>query len=408
MKMHLPRRPVRVGLAACSLIGLSVVVAGPAGAAGLVQGNSASYEPSVSADGRYVAFTSYASNLVAGDTNGALDVFVRDRSANTTTRVSVSSSGAQGNGGSEQPSISENGRYVAFTSYADNLVARDSNLTYDVFVRDLLRRTTVRVSVSSSEAAGNDRSLRPAISADGRYVAFESRASNLVGRDTNGRTDIFVRDRTAKTTARVSVTPRGAQSNGDSTNADISRDGQVVSFASTASNFDMDFPARYGIYVRDRIARTTTVVAAIGEQDGCGALYDPRLSTDGQYVTYGFLGGCDTDRYSAYRQYWRTGEANVVDASAFGCPIGGISQDGVGSRIAYWEQCLQQVIVHDWATGRDQRLSVPSDARTETSADGRSIAIATGAALTADDTNGAYDVYVWTPELNRLRRVSVG
>lgn len=175
-------------MATCSLIGLSAVVGGPAVAAGPVQGNQASYEPSISADGRYVAYTSAATNLVAGDTNATLDVFVRDRTANTTTRVSVASSGAQGNGPSEQPSISEDGRYVAFTSFADNLVTRDTNSTYDVFVHDRLRRTTVRVSVSSAETPGNDRSLRPAVSADGRYVAFESRASNLAARDTNART----------------------------------------------------------------------------------------------------------------------------------------------------------------------------------------------------------------------------
>ncbi|MEN4030122.1 MAG: hypothetical protein PQ975_05955, partial [Methanobacterium sp.] len=113
------------------------------------ESNGYSYEPSISIDGRYIAFSSYASNLVAGDINGHKDVFVRDRLLNTTTLVSVSSTGEQGNGDSSQPSISADGRYVAFTSYATNLVTGDTNGVSDVFVRDLLLNITERVSVSS-------------------------------------------------------------------------------------------------------------------------------------------------------------------------------------------------------------------------------------------------------------------
>ena len=162
-----------------------------------VQGNlrSGIYKPSVSADGRYVAFESAASNLVAGDTNGYIDVFVRDRKLHRTYLVSVSSAGVQGNDASFDPSISADGRYVAFESDASNLVAGDTNGYPDVFVRDRKLHRTYLVSVDSAGVQGNNDSYDPVISADGRYVAFTSAASNLVTGDSNGFEDVFVRDR---------------------------------------------------------------------------------------------------------------------------------------------------------------------------------------------------------------------
>src|SRR5439155_853313 len=123
-----------------------------------VQGNTDSFGPSISADGRYVAFDSVASNLVNGDTNGCKDVFVRDRQSGTTERVSVDSLGVQGNYHSQSPSISADGRYVAFTSIASNLVSGDTNGLYDVFMRDRQNGTTERLSVDSRETQGNDNS----------------------------------------------------------------------------------------------------------------------------------------------------------------------------------------------------------------------------------------------------------
>ena len=142
---------------------------------------------SISADGRYVAFISDASNLVPGDTNGVTDIFVYDRQTGTIERVSVAADGTQGNGGSCQPSISADGRYVAFSSYASNLVPGDTNGISDVFVYDRQTDTIERVSVAADGTQGNSYSWQPAsISADGRYVAFSSFASNLVPGDTNG------------------------------------------------------------------------------------------------------------------------------------------------------------------------------------------------------------------------------
>jgi hypothetical protein len=164
-------------------------------ATGGAQADANSGNSSVSADGRFVAFESLASNLVAGDTNGLYDVFVRDRQLGTTERVSVATGGAQGNSFSASSSISADGRFVAFRSYASNLVAGDTNGNQDVFVRDRQSGTTERVSVVTGGAQANDDSFRLSISADGHIVAFVSSATNLVAGDTNGEGDIFVRDR---------------------------------------------------------------------------------------------------------------------------------------------------------------------------------------------------------------------
>jgi len=176
-------------------------------------GDGLSSPPAISAGGRYVAFASRASNLVAGDTNDATDIFVHDRQTGTTELVSVNSSGSHGNDSSFHPSISADGRYVAFWSNASNLVADDTNGTSDVFVHDRQTGATRRVSVDSSGAQGNDYSFSPAISADGRYVAFRSSASNLVATDTNDADDIFVHDRQTGTTERVSVDSNGNEGN---------------------------------------------------------------------------------------------------------------------------------------------------------------------------------------------------
>ena len=184
-------RVARVGLMSGAVV-TAVVVSGVLPAAAAVSTTSVvsaasdganadndSKDPSVSSDGRYVAFHSAASNLVVGDTNGVPDVFVRDLTAGTTVRVSVDSDEAQGDGDSYAASISSDGRFVAFESAATNLVAGDTNGETDVFVRDLTSTTTVRVSVDSDEVEGIDGSSDPSISADGRFVAFESAATNL-------------------------------------------------------------------------------------------------------------------------------------------------------------------------------------------------------------------------------------
>jgi Tol biopolymer transport system component len=209
----------------------------------------------ISADGRFVAWSSGASNLVTGDTNNLIDVFVRDLWLGVTRRVSVSTTNAQGNadsGFSANPAISADGRYVAFVSPASNLAPNDSNRVADVFVRDVVNGTTKRISLTSDGRQGNGDSSQVSMSADGRVVAFASAASNLVAGDTNGVYDIFVRDRDTGTTTRVSVGPGGRQANGASYGPAVSADGLHVAFESAASNLvDNDTNADYDVFVRD-------------------------------------------------------------------------------------------------------------------------------------------------------------
>src|SRR5205823_5466864 len=236
------------------------------------EANGTSFAPAISADGRFVAFPSEATNLVPGDTNGVTDVFVRDRRTGTTERVSVSSAGAEANGTSFTPAISADGRFVAFSSDATNLVGRDTNGAVDVFVNDRMTGMTERVSVDSTGAQANAASIEqfcPALSGDGRFVAFESDATNLVPGDTNGVADVFVHDRLTATTERVSVDSAGAQANDKSDFPAISADGSVVAFVSTASNLVPDDTNVCGSFMTpgscpDLFVRVRTITATPG------------------------------------------------------------------------------------------------------------------------------------------------
>ncbi|MEG4405713.1 calcium-binding protein [Microcoleus sp. MON2_D5] len=252
------------------------------------QGNSLSRRSSISGDGRFVAFASDATNLVPGDTNNSTDIFVRDLSTNTTTQVSASSSGDRGNNDSELPSISANGRFVAFRSFATNLVPGDTNNERDIFVRDLLTNTITLVSVSSNGDRANDSSSRCSISADGRFVAFSSDASNLVQGDTNNTTDIFVRDLSTNTTTRVSISSTGNQGNEDFYTPFISADGRFVTFSSEASNLvPGDTNDSEDIFVRDLSTNTTTrvSVSSTGNQGNSDSEF-PSISANGQKVAF--------------------------------------------------------------------------------------------------------------------------
>jgi hypothetical protein len=234
-----------------------------------VQGNGSSGDPSITPDGRYVVFGSVATNLVAGDTNGLGDAFVHDRQNSTTERVSVDSAGVQGNDNSGGPSITPDGRYVAFLSAATNLVPADTNLSADVFLHDRQLGTTERVSVDSNGAEGNGNSYLPALSADGRYVAFSSFAHNLVPGDTNTFLDVFTRDRQLGTTERDSVDSAGAQGDNHSGNyiVSISADGLLVFFNSSATNLVAgDTNGFFDVFARDRNAT------------GLSSLCDPGVS----------------------------------------------------------------------------------------------------------------------------------
>lgn len=246
-------------------------------------------EPSLSWDGRYVAFWSGHSNLVPGDTNGRADVFVLDRQTGQTQSMSVDSSGNQGNDRSEQPSISADGRYVAFWSDADNLVPGDTNGVRDVFVHDRQTGQTERVSVDSAggQASGSNCD-QPAISADGRFVAFRSGAANLVAGDTNADVDVFVHDRQTGQTERANVDSSGAQSNGRGEYPTISGDGRYVAFWSDGDNLiPGDTNGRPDIFVHDRqTGRTQRVSVDATGAEANGESYEPAISADGRFVTF--------------------------------------------------------------------------------------------------------------------------
>ncbi|MEG4072144.1 calcium-binding protein [Microcoleus sp. Pol14C2] len=251
-------------------------------------GNSYSLFPSISADGQFVAFESNATNLVPGDTNNQTDIFVRDLLTNTTTRVSVDSAGNPGNNKSGSPSISADGRFVAFLSNSTNLVPGDTNNNDDIFVRHLLTNTTTRVSVDSAGNYGNRDSYNPSISADGRFVAFLSNSTNLVPGDTNDNDDIFVRDLSTNTTTRVSVDSAGNQANRYSFPPSISADGRFVAFSSDASNIVPGDTNNTGdIFVRDLLTNTTTRVSVDSAGNpGNSNSFSPSISADGRFVAF--------------------------------------------------------------------------------------------------------------------------
>jgi len=252
-----------------------------------VDGDDASYAPSISADGKVVAFVSFATNLVIGDTNQRADVFVRDLSTGTTTRVSVDSAGAQSDGDSFAPSLSRDGRWVAFQSSATRLVAGDTNGCDDVFVHDLSTGTTVRASVSSAGVQGNRASSFASICGDGSRVVFQSQAGNFSKIDLkNGSSDVFLRDFAAGTTTLLSVDSSGAAANGASFYPLISEDGTTVTFASEATNLSAnDADGAYDAFVRDLNAGTTTILSQTAWLASAEAVASA-LSGDGRLVAF--------------------------------------------------------------------------------------------------------------------------
>ncbi len=244
--------------------------------------------PVISSGGRYIAFTTW----VIGETSetSMSDVFVHDRQTSITTQVSVNSNEVPGNGWSDHSAISADGRYVAFGSDATNLVDGDTNGASDIFVRDLQTGVTERVSIATDGAEGNSGSYDTSISADGRIVVFASRATNLVSGDTNGGTDIFVRDRLSGTTIRASVNSSGVEANSGASDSSVSGNGRFVSFSSYSSNLMVEDSLGFEhIYVRDLQAGTTTIASVT--TDGyqmIGTSEMSVLSADGRYVAFQF------------------------------------------------------------------------------------------------------------------------
>ena len=252
------------------------------------QGNSDSSYPSINANGTVVAFESFANNLVANDNNNTSDIFVRNITGGTTERVSVSSTGVEGNYDSHSPSVNSDGTRVAFYSYADNLVDNDTNILGDVFVKYINTGLTVIASVSSAGVLGDGSSIKPAISGNGKYVAFQSSATNLVPGDANGLTDIFVRDIQSNTTDIVSLSSAGVQANLAAQNTTISSDGRFITFASMADNLVAgDTNAAFDVFVRDTFYGTTERVSvSTGDGESNNGSDFPSISADGRFVTF--------------------------------------------------------------------------------------------------------------------------
>ena len=388
--------------------------------------------PAVSADGRYVAFVSGAADLVANDTNGNRDVFVRDTVTGSTVRASVDSEGGQQNGYAGSADLSADGRYVAFTSVATNLVPGDTNRCRDVFVHDLVTGATERVSIGADGAEGNGHADNPSISDDGSRVSFLSYATNLVDADSNATADVFVRDRTAATTTRVSLSSSGAPADRGSVAPTISGDGSTVAFISAATNLVPGDTNRWSdVFVRD-LAGGVTSLESVG-MDGepaTGASWQPVLDRDGRHLAFAsdaqnLVPGDTRISTDVFVRDRATGTTSRVSMSSSGAE----SSEEHGMATQSWEPSISadgrlvaftsdsanfalddinaasDVFVRDTVAGSTTIASVnaagfPGDGRSTTprlSADGRHLVyVSSSTDLVPEDTSSYQDVFTTT------------
>jgi Tol biopolymer transport system component len=406
------------------------------------QANSASFDPVISGDGRYIVFESSAGNLVPGDTNGVGDVFVHDRDTGGTERVSVAGDGAQANGSSgfeqRRPAISADGRYIAFESFATNLVPDDTNDAADMFVHDRVTGSTERVSVASDGSQASFRSaglefgsFTPSISGDGRFVAFFSRAVNLVPDDTNDG-DVFVHDRVTGSTERVSVASDGTQTDihNESYTPAISGDGRYVAFSSRANNLvPGDTNGTFDTFVHDRVTGSTERVSVTGDgTQANGNTFNPSISGDGRHVAFdsdasNLVPGDTNSLPDVYLHDRDSGSVERVSVASDGAEGNNPSAHAVvtpdGRYVAFGsfannlvpgDTSFYDMFVRDRVTGSTERVSVTSDgtqanehslgvdnspAVPAISGDGRYVAFTSRASnLVPADTNGVSDVFV--------------
>lgn len=347
--------------------------------------NGTSWPLAISGDGRFVAFGSYASNLVHGDTNGRADIFVRDRLAGVTSRVSVSSAGIQGNKASESVggAMSPDGRFVCFESRASNLVPGDTNGETDVFVRDRRQGTTTRVSVGTFGQEGYENSTDCSMSADGRYFTFQSQNVNFAPRTVCSCVSLFVHDRLTRVTSRASVNNSGAQANDNvfTMGNAISADGRYVVFSTGAANLVRgDTNNGPDVFVRDRERGVTSRVSldSNGGQGGTFGSDSGVISGDGRYVAF------------------RSWERLVVDDA----------NDAVD---VYVRDRFKGVTTRATVNSAEVEANLGSDTLTHAmSYDGRYVVFASDATnLVPNDTNGVEDVFVRDRQKGVTRRISV-
>lgn len=396
------------------------------------QSNGDSSTASISGDARYVAFTSTASNLVAGDTNSAADVFVRDHVAGTTRRVSIATGGGQANADSFEAAISRDGSAVAFTSRATNIVPGDTNGVTDIFVHDLASGVTTRVSRTMSGGETNFSSVAPDISASGRYVVYSSSANNILPGDANSGADVFLFDRSLNATEHVSRSTSGGQSGvGEENNEpSVSDDGSLVAFqvSPPAPSFPpgldpTDTNNVTDIYVRDRAAGTTRRVSrSTAGADGDLASRDVAISGNGVWVAYTssastLVPGDTNGDADVFGTNIVTGETRRVSVATSGAEATGGSSNAAinfdGNFIAFESaggnlgvgdtNSVRDVFVHDRSTGKTTRESLSAVGTQVTAAsgapdistDGQLISFHSGAGdLVSGDTNNRNDVFL--------------
>lgn len=385
--------------------------------------NNTSFNPSISADGRYVAFRSASSNLVEGDTNDKRDIFLHDRVTEKTTRVSVATNGTEGDDDSWEPSISDDGRYISFSSDASTLVEGDTNSRTDIFLYDRVTRKTTRVSVATDGTEGDNNSYDPSLSANGEYVTFRSYTSNLIGDDTNGVADIFLHNRVTQETTRINLTIDSTEANYGSYKTVISADGLYAAFRSHASNLVGDNANGNDIFLVDLTTKAINRVSVNSDGDkGNGGSYEPSISGDGQYVTFhssaSNLVEGDTNDASDIFLYDRVTEETTRMSMATDGTEGNnssrspsISADGRYIAFHSYASNLVEgdtnersdIFLHDRVTQETVRLSSAADGtegngrshNVSISGDGRYVTFHSSASnLVEDDTNVTYDIFV--------------
>lgn len=312
------------------------------------EANARVYDGRMSFDSAYAVFASTATNLVVDDADGVMDIFIRDRNSNTTELVTYTDAGSKITRGSCRfPSVNDNGRIVAFacSGTADELVPNDNNGKSDVFVRNRLGATTARVSVSSTGEEGDGDSSLPFISGNSRYVVFQSYATNLVANDTNARIDIFVFDRQTNTTRRVSVSSSGEQSNGDSIFPVITNDGRYVAFLSLATNLvsgARKYVGNYNVYLHDMQTGSTVLVNTSSSGDEDNTVFDnevmaPAVNSSGTHIAYVSQGSTlvngDTN---SFWDVFLTKDQCLTDSEKIipgvcGCGVSDLDNDGDGA-----------------------------------------------------------------------------
>ena len=393
-------------------------------ATGGAQANGHSFVPAISGDGRFVAFNSDATNLVSGDTNRARDVFVHDRQTSETTRASVGPEGVEANGDSFAPALSRDGRYVVFSSIASNLVPGDTNRADDIFLRDRVANTTTRISVAAGGAEANGGSYAPAISADGAVVAYTSDATNLVAGDTNTVRDVFAYDRVSGTTALVNVDTAGIQAIAPSATPKLTADGRLIAFSSFADNLVADDTNETAdVFVHDRQSGETRRVSVYnGGFEGDGDSLRPAISADGRFVafdsdSFNLAWGDTNDAVDVYvydRQADVLTRVSVDDSGTQGDgPSLKPSMSADARYIAYYTEAsniapgdrngASDVVLYDRESGAAKRMSVGNSGeeadgdsiRPEISADGALVVYESGAPnLVSGDTNRFTDIFL--------------